>query len=282
MSFFGNMPWCNQLQAVYFIAMSILDALLLGIIQGLTEFIPVSSSGHLVLMQEALNVSNAGLAFDVLLHIGTLAALLIYFHKDIVKLASGLFSKNEHTKLAWLIVLATIPAVIAGILVADYAETTFRSLYLVSFNLIFVGVLMILAEYIAERRKTSMRLEKIGRRQAVYIGLAQAAALLPGVSRSGATITAGIFTGIERVAATRFSFLLAIPAIAGATLKIIIDGSVQQSDIGNGVILAGIVTSFASGLFAIHFLIRFLSKHSLRIFAYYRIALGLLVVAVNL
>jgi undecaprenyl-diphosphatase len=261
--------------------MGIFEALLLGIIQGLTEFIPVSSSGHLVLMQEALNVSHAGLSFDVMLHIGTLVALLIYFHKDIFQLAAGLIGKNSHTKLARLIVLATLPAVIAGMLVADYAETTFRSVYLVSFNLIFVGVLMILAERIAQRRKQSLGLENIEKRQAMYIGLAQAAALVPGVSRSGATITAGIFNGLDRVAATRFSFLLAIPAIAGATLKVLIDGTAQQSDIGLGVIAAGIIASFASGLFAIHFLIRFLSKHSLRVFAYYRIALGLVVVAVS-
>lgn len=263
--------------------MSPIEAIVLGIVQGLTEFIPVSSSGHLVLMDSALGIDDGGLAFDVLLHIGTLVALLIYFYKDIYRLFMGLFTKNEYTNPARLMIIATIPAVIAGLIVADYAETTFRSVIIVSANLILVGLLMIWAENLASKRKKQVdNINKISPKQALAVGLAQAAALVPGVSRSGSTITAGIFAGLDRVAATRFSFLLAIPITGGATLKILFTGGLEGLDIPLSSVLIGVVTSFLVGLFAIHFLIGFLSKHSLKVFAYYRIALGLVVLAVAL
>lgn len=258
--------------------MSILEAIILGLVQGLTEFIPVSSSGHLVLLHHVFGVTEAGLAFDVSLHIGTLMALLIFFYKEIVLLVNGLLGRNNHKRLAWLIAAATVPAVVAGVLLQDRAETSFRSVNLVAINLILVAFLMIAAERYAKKHfdhKTA--LHKVTTKQALTVGLAQAVALVPGISRSGSTITAGIFSGMDRVAATRFSFLLAIPATSGAILKTMIDGGASELQNEIGIVLVGIITAFLSGLFAIKFLIHYLAKHNLNVFAYYRILLGLTV-----
>jgi undecaprenyl-diphosphatase len=262
--------------------MNLIEALLLGTVQGLTEFIPVSSSGHLVLMDKALGIQGGGLAFDVLLHVGTLFALVIYFHKDIYRLFTGLVSKNEYTNPARLMIIATIPAVIAGLLVSEYAEGSFRSVIIVSANLILVGLLMIWAENFAEKRKKQTSIEKISTKQALTVGFAQVAALVPGVSRSGSTITAGIFAGLDRVTATRFSFLLSAPIVFGAIVKVAFSGGLAELDMPAMSVVVGVMTSFLVGLFAIHFLIGYLSKHSLRVFAYYRIVLGIVVLAVAL
>jgi undecaprenyl-diphosphatase len=255
--------------------MSIIEAIILGLVQGLTEFIPVSSSGHLVLLQHAFGVTSAGLTFDVALHIGTLLALVLFFHKDIKLLFQGVFGKNKYTKVARLIVLATIPAVVFGIFLAGPAETTFRNVPLVSINLIGVAIIMLAAERYALRHKHKTQVNDITVKQAVLVGFAQAAALVPGVSRSGGTITAGLFAGLDRVAATRFSFLLAIPITFGAIVKVFAaDGAWQQVDNDLTIFTVGIITAFLSGLFAIRFMLKFLSKHSLATFAYYRIAVG--------
>jgi undecaprenyl-diphosphatase len=258
--------------------MSILQAIILGIVQGLTEFIPVSSSGHLVIAHDILGVTENGLAFDVALHVGTLLALLIYFRQDIWQLLRALVVRSTHTKLAYLIIVATIPAVVAGFMLSSAAESAFRSTKLVAFNLILVAFLMIGAEWYAKRFKNKTSLEEISTRQALTVGVAQAAALVPGVSRSGSTITAGIFSGIDRVAATRLSFLLGIPTILGAIVKIMSDSQTTQLIVDQkAVFIAGILSAFISGLAAIVFLLRYLSRHSLNIFAYYRIALGVLI-----
>lgn len=257
--------------------MSILEAIILGIIQGLSEFIPVSSSGHLVVMQELLGVTSAGLTFDVALHTGTLLALCAYFRRDIKDLAGGLLGRNQYKRIAWLIALATIPAAIGGVFLQNMAETTFRSLQLVAFNLAAVGVLMLIAEFYSKRfyAQPTAKPENITLKQAIIIGLSQTLALIPGVSRSGSTITAGLFVGVERVAATRFSFLLAIPITAGAIVKVLADGtSLSQVADSPGIFVAGIMAALLSGLFAIRFLLAFLAKHSLATFAYYRIALA--------
>lgn len=259
--------------------MSILEAIILGIIQGLTEFIPVSSSGHLVIMHEFLGISEGGLGFDVALHIGTLLALFVYFRRDILLLIGGLLGHNEYKKIAWFIAIATIPATIGGVLLYDAAETSFRSTRLVAFNLMFVGILMIIAEWFSKRYADKARdLHKVTLTQALVVGFAQVLALIPGVSRSGSTITAGLFMGMERVAATRFSFLLAIPITFGAVLKVMFDDTNLAQFVESPVIfIVGIVSALLSGLFAIRFLIRFLANNSLRAFAYYRIGLALAV-----
>jgi undecaprenyl-diphosphatase len=263
--------------------MTILQSLILGITQGLTEFIPVSSSGHLVLMHHALGVTDHGLAFDVALHAGTLIALILYFWKDLLVYLKALFKKSAHSRLAWLLVAATIPAALIGYLLESKAEDQFRSVRLVSLNLLIFGGIMLLAEYYYRRHQKHTSLDAIKSSQALSMGLAQAVAIVPGVSRSGSTITAGIFMGLDRVAATRFSFLLGIPITAGAVLKVFTEGGVlQQAQQQQSVFAIGIVTALLSGLFAIRFMLKFLANHSLNIFAYYRIALAVFVLLLTL
>jgi undecaprenyl-diphosphatase len=259
--------------------MTILQALILGLIQGLTEFIPVSSSGHLVLAHHFLGITTTGLSFDVALHLGTLGALIIYFHKDLWALAQAVLQRKPEARLAWLLAVATIPAVITGVLLESAAESAFRSPTLVAVNLALVAVLMIGAEeYYHRVVRGATSLQKVTLRQALVMGCAQAVAIVPGISRSGSTITAGLFSGMERVAATRFSFLLGIPITGGAILKVLSEKQTLQEVSNDRIIFAvGIVAALASGLFAIRFLLNFLSKHSLMTFAYYRLGLAVLV-----
>lgn len=261
--------------------MSIISAILLGLIQGLTEFIPVSSSGHLVLAHHALGVSENGLVFDVALHSGTLIALLIYFWKDLIVYTKALVKRDENTKLALLLIAATVPAAIIGFLLESKAESQFRSVRLVGFTMLLFGLIMLLAEHYYKRQSKHTSLGRIKNSQGLAMGLAQAIAIIPGVSRSGSTITAGLFMGLDRVAATRFSFLLGIPITAGAILKVFTEGGVLRSAGEERVIfIIGIITALMSGLFAIRFMLSFLGKHGLHVFAYYRIALGVLVLLI--
>lgn len=252
--------------------MSILEALILGIVQGLTEFIPVSSSGHLILAQEAFGAEGSTLTFDVALHVGTLVALLLYFRKDLAVLVSNLFAKNKQGRLARLLVLATIPAAVAGLLFSGFIDDNLRTPWVVAFTLAFVGILMLIADSLAEDRKSS----EVTTKQGIGIGFAQATALIPGVSRSGATITAGVFFGLGRVQATRFSFLLAVPIIAGSALGIFLkEGDTISFD---GALFVGVLASFISGFIAIKFMLGVIGKVGLKPFAYYRIGLAALTV----
>lgn len=261
--------------------MTVIEAVILGIAQGLTEFLPVSSSGHLVLLHDAFGLEKGGLAFDVALHIGTLLALVIFFHNDLIRLFKSLIRQDSDTHLARMVALATVPAVIAGVLLQSAAESSFRSSRLVALNLMLFGIIMLLAERYAARKRRQSSLQQTTRNQALAVGLAQAAAIIPGISRSGSTITAGLFAGLDRVAATRFSFLLAMPITLGAILKVLLDDStIQRVDNGPALLIVGIAASFVSGLAAIRFLLKFLAKHSLATFAYYRLAVGALVLAI--
>ena len=263
--------------------MSVLEAILLGIIQGLTEFIPVSSSGHLIIADTLFGVGNGSLAFDVALHGGTLLALLLYFWNDVVELAKALFVKSDKTTLAWLLVISTIPAVVVGLLLEGYAEDTFRSSILVSANLAIVAIIMLWAEHRYKHSKKHTTLDKTSRRQALTMGFAQALAVVPGVSRSGITITSGLFAGMDRIAATRFSFLLGIPIIFGAFIKAVLFGDgLMQIQQDTAVFFVGIIAAFLSGLIAIKFLLRYLAKHSLKLFAYYRLLLAAATVIIAL
>lgn len=263
--------------------MSIIEAIILGLVQGLTEFIPVSSSGHLILAHKLLGITETGLTFDVALHLGTLSALIIFFYKDIVQLAGALFKKSSQTRLAWLLVVATIPAVIVGVLLESLAESSFRSIRLVAVNLILVGFVMILAERFATKIAQPTNINNVSKRQAITMGLVQAAAIVPGISRSGSTISAGLFAGLSREAAARFSFLLAIPITGGAIIKVLLeDTALTRISQEGDIFIAGIITAFMSGLFAIRFLLRYLAKHPLNVFAYYRFALGSLVLLMSL
>lgn len=258
--------------------MTIFEAIILGIIQGLTEFIPVSSSGHLLLGHYFFGETQTGLAFDVALHIGTFTALILYFYKDIWQLILGILGKNELKRISWLLLFATIPAVIGGFLLQDLAESSFRSPVLVSVNLIWVAFAMLAAEKYARNKKHKTEFNKTTTKQGMAIGFAQVLALVPGVSRSGSTITTGIFMGLDRVSATRFSFLLAIPITFGAIIKVVLSSdTLAQIDSQTGIFVTGIIAAFISGVFAIKFMLKYLSKHSLAVFAYYRIGLGVIV-----
>lgn len=255
--------------------LELIKAIVLGLVQGFTEFIPVSSSGHLIIVGHFINFSYSGLAFDVALDIGTLAALFIFFWKDFWNLAHDFVLGGENRKLAGYILLATIPAVIAGVLVQGLAETVFRSNALVAFNLIWVGLLML---FIDRMPQLVTKIQDIKLPQAMIVGLAQMLALIPGTSRSGITITAGRALKFDRVTATRFSFLLSAPVITGATLKVLADGdTLHEMSMVPGLYIAGIVSAFVAGYLSIKFLIWFLGKHGLAVFAYYRIAVGALI-----
>ncbi len=254
--------------------MSIFEALILGLVQGLTEFIPVSSSGHLILAHELFGTTDSTLLFDVSLHIGTLLALMIFFWKDLLGLVKNSLAKNAEGKLARIIVVATVPAAVIGYLFSDWIDTNLRKPETVVVTMILMAALMLLAEkYSSKNRK----LNSVSMKDGINVGLAQAIALIPGVSRSGATITAGMARGLTRADAARFSFLMAMPITFGAITGSIIGAESGELGGQNGVFLVGIVASLVSGFVAIRFLLKFLSSNSLAVFAYYRIALALIV-----
>jgi undecaprenyl-diphosphatase len=255
----------------------LLEAALLGVIQGLTEFIPVSSSGHLVIAHELLGFDGGGLSFDVALHVGTLLALIIYFRKDLVLIAEGLFRKTTYSRLAWMLLIATLPAVFAGLILGDLAENELRAPSIVAINLIIFGALMLVAERFAKRRKINNATHEVTKKQAILMGLAQAVAIIPGVSRSGSTITAGLFVGLDRVSASRFSFLLAIPITLGASIKVFTSSSTLFTGISLSPVIIGSLAACLSGIVAINFLLKFVSTKSLATFAYYRFVLGLII-----
>jgi len=258
--------------------LELLKAIILGLVQGFTEFIPVSSSGHLILVGHAINFSYSGLAFDTALDIGTLAALFIFFWKDFWQLAHDFVMGGEDRKLAGYLLIATLPAVVIGVLIQDLVETVFRNNGLVAFNLIWVAVLMLVIDRMPQLVKKTQDV-KFG--QALAIGFAQALALIPGTSRSGITITAGRALKLDRVTATRFSFLLSAPVITGATLKVLASGKTMgDMAAAPALYVAGIIAAGLAGYFSIKFLINYLSKHGLAIFAYYRIVVGILILLV--
>ena len=265
--------------------LELLQAILLGVVQGLTEFLPVSSSGHLLLGQYFLGLDQQrfGLSFDVALHLGTLVAVVTYFWRDLLRMARALvrsFTRGRNfadpdQRLAYLVVASTVPAALIGFFLEDFFETTVRDPWVVVFNLVLVGVLFIVGEAVGSM---SRRAEKLGFFGAVAIGLAQAAALVPGVSRSGATITVGLFLGLRREEAARFSFLMSVPIIAGAGSLKLSEAISEGLGFSDAILFgAGFLSSAVVGYLAIRFLLNFLTNHSLRAFAYYRFALAAVV-----
>lgn len=252
--------------------MSIIEALVLGIVQGLTEFIPVSSSGHLLLLHDVFNTTKGSLAFDVALHVGTLVALLVHFRRDIKKLLFNLLSKNADGRLARLLLLATIPAGLAGLLLAGFLEAHARATLVVACTLGIFGLVMLAAERFAGSKPS----QEISTKQGMAVGFAQVLALIPGVSRSGATITAGMFMGLARKQATSFAFLLGVPIIAGSAAGVLLQNTERM--VIDATLLVGMTAAFASGLFAIKLMLKTIEKLGLKPFAYYRLALALLVI----
>jgi undecaprenyl-diphosphatase len=266
-------------------------AAFLGVLQGLTEFLPVSSTGHLVLAEHALGIDQDryGLSFDAALHLGTLIALLVYFgHRWVVLFEAGLRSLQQRSladddgRLAWLIVLGTIPAAALGFLFQDQIEHAFRSPALVATMLILFSGVFVIAEALGKRMR---RLRDLRANDSVVIGSAQALALVPGISRSGATISAGLLRDVDRQDSATFAFLLSAPIIAGAVLSQVPG---VLSDFADGVLgwndaaffVTGVVCAAIVGYAAIAFLLRFLVTNTLMPFVYYRVALGLFVFAV--
>lgn len=264
--------------------MDLWHAIVMGIVQGLGEFLPISSSGHLVILPWLFNFPTPGLTFDVALHFGTLLALLAFFFRDWLRLVPAFFSSlrkkpaqyNPEERLIWFILIGSIPAAIAGLLVEEYAETIFRNPLWVAFNMAFFGILL----YLADRwGKKTRDVAAMNLRDAIVIGLAQCLALIPGTSRSGVTITAGMARDMDRVAAARFSFLLSTPVIAGAAV-------LKAPDFFRGVMdgpsLVGITVSFVVGYLAIKYMLYFLQKYSFLVYIIYRLIFAALVLGAYL
>ena len=262
--------------------MSIFEALVLGAVQGITEFIPISSSGHLVIVPELFGWETPGLAFDVLLHVASLLALLVYFSGDLLDLWRGFVAGDRGSrKLITLLVIASVPAGIAGLLFGDYFEDTFEDAEAAALQLIITAAILVAGEQLLRRneRKTANNgthlrtMDDIGPLDATGIGVAQAISIFPGISRSGSTIAAGLGFGMAREASARFAFLLAIPALFGAALVKVPD--LSGGSLGAGAAIAGFLASLVTSYAAIWGLIRYLKTRNLYPFAAYCVIAGI-------
>ncbi len=267
--------------------MTYLQAILLGIVQGITEFLPISSDGHLVIFQHLFGLKQDMMFFDVMVHFATLLVVFVYFRRDIAALIATFFGRNAdawpHTPgngrrvVAW-IVLGTIPAVFVGLFLKDAVESTFKSVAFAGGGLLFTALLLTIGSRAGGGDKESSALSPAG---ALAIGIAQAIAPLPGVSRSGSTIATGLLLKLDRKEAARFSFLLAIPAILGATvleLKDVLESGI--SDIGP--VLVGMVVAFIAGMFALNLLVRVLQRGKLIWFAGYCVIAGIVAILLGI
>lgn len=265
--------------------MSILEAIILGIVQGLTEFLPISSSGHLLVVPALFGWEDPGAPFTAVIQIGTMAAVVIYFFGDLWNILRawvlGLFGRCEteqerfDARMGWYLALGTLPIVIFGFAFADLIEGGARNLYIVGTMLIVFGAVMGAADKFA---KHARKLDSIKPPDAVVIGIAQSLALIPGVSRSGATITFGLFRGFSRQDAARFSFLLSIPAVVLSGLYQLKDAVGEDTGASISAVIAATVAAFIVGYWSIAFLLKWLGEHSLNIFVVYRFVLGTLVI----
>jgi undecaprenyl-diphosphatase len=266
--------------------MPIWQAIILGAIQGLTEFLPISSSAHLTVVPRLFGWQDMGIEFDIALHFGTLLAVLGYFFKDwlqVVLQGFGLKSQggdptiSQNKNLLWLLVIATIPAGVIGLLFEKKAEAAGDNMYLVGTLSIVMGLLMLYAERVATRKRD---LGTVSMADAITIGAAQALAVMPGVSRSGITITTGLFRGLDRYAAARFSFLLSTPIIAGAAAKNFYDMFKHGMAADQTTVFAvGILVSAITGALTIRYFMDFLRTRSLAFFVSYRVIFGIMVIA---
>lgn len=262
--------------------MTLLHAVILGIVQGLGEFLPISSSAHLVIVPWLLRFPDPGLTFDVALHIGTLIALLAFFWRDWLKLIGAFFSSlgkkpalwDKDQRLIWYILLATIPAAVIGYLIEDYAETILRGPLLIAMMMAVMGIILGLVDRFGKKNKT---LGQISLKDSLIVGVSQALALVPGTSRSGVTITTGMLLGFDRPTAARFSFLLSTPITAGAAIlkcRHLIHGPIETN------IWVGVLVSAVVGYLAIKYMLYFLQRYSYRVYVLYRLAFAALVFAV--
>ncbi len=250
-----------------------LHDIILGLLQGLTEFLPISSSGHLVVVPAVLGWDEPSLTFDVLLHLGTLVAVVVYFRHDLLGLALGVLGRgidpDGARRMTLYLAVGTVPAVVAGLVLGDFFEGLFESPYTTCAELVATALILLAMERVGDRA----RRRPLDVRSATGIGVAQAVAILPGISRSGTTIGAGLVLGLSREEATRFSFLLSIPAIAGAGVLSLADVAGGGLDVTSGVV-AGVIASGVSGYLSIGALLRFVRSHSLTVFAVYLLVMA--------
>lgn len=262
--------------------MEIFQAIILGAVQGLTEFIPISSSGHLVLVRELFNWEDSGVVFDIILHLGTLLAVIIFFRKDWIQIFKDLANPKSNNNLLWFLIIATIPTFTVGFLLKDFINGIFRDALWVSAFLIIIGFVFLLAEKYSNIKLQKKELKQMSWKDALIIGLVQVLTLLPGVSRSGMTISAGLFRSLKRTESTRFSFLMASVAISGASLYGLFDLlNNNESTINYTAVAVGFIFSFALGYLSIKYLMRFLENHKLNIFAYYVIIIGIFIFVIQ-
>ena len=256
--------------------MTVVQSIILGIVQGITEFLPISSSAHLVLVPRLLGWDNllhqnaSQIDFDIMLHLGSLLALIIYFRKDLLLLVSKRSKQND--KLLKLLAFGSMPIILVALLMGSFFESIFSSALHTAALLVLTGVIILFAEAFARLKRDEMSLS-VG--EGIMIGMVQAVAIAPGISRSGVTISAGLMLGLNREAAARFSFLLAIPAVFGAFVFSLKDASLQPI---NSLFIIGLVSSFIFSYAAIKFLLGYLQKGSLKVFAGYCIVVGLIIV----
>jgi undecaprenyl-diphosphatase len=267
--------------------MPLIEAIVLGIVQGLTEFLPISSTAHLILIPWLFGWKDPGLAFDVALHVGTLAAILIYFFRDWVQvIAQGLGMQSEHDPalsrnrgLLWLMVAATIPIGVFGYLFQHRAETAWRTPDVIAAMMILIGLILWWADHVGRKQKD---LGHLSFADAMTVGFAQVLSIVPGTSRSGVTIAAGLLRNLDRATAARFSFLLSTPAIGAAAAKDFYDLMKHQGGIPADMrtaLLAGIVVSGITGCLVIRFFMNYLRRGTLTFFVAYRVIFGIIIIA---
>ena len=261
--------------------MSVLKAIILGIIQGVAEFLPISSSAHLILFPYLFGWEESGLAFDIALHFGTMMAVLAIFFKDWWNLFIGAVKdikdkkKSTNGRMFWYLIIATVPAALTGLLLDDIIENIIRNkIWIIALALAIMGVLIYIGDKWASKHyKKETKFEDINLKQALIVGIFQAFAVIPGFSRSGTTILAGRLQGISKEAITKFTFLLSVPVICGATILKIGDLAFTKE------VIVGIISSFAMGVISIKFLLSYIKKHDFSIFAFYRVIFALIVFA---
>jgi undecaprenyl-diphosphatase len=261
--------------------MSIIEAIVLGLVQGLTEFIPISSTGHLKLVPELLGWGDPGAAASAVIQFGTILAVVIYFFRDIVRLTLGFFRglvtrqpfADRDSREAWYVIFATIPIVVLGVLLKDLIHGVFRSTWVVTFQLVSIAVMMQVAEAYARRRGFRTR-EDFNMKDALIIGAGQCIALIPGSSRSGSTLMTALFRRVPHDYAARFSFVMSIPAVTAAGLYELVSEREHLATVGTTPIVVAIVVAFISGWASIYFLLRYLRTHTTHVFIYYRYVLG--------
>jgi undecaprenyl-diphosphatase len=263
--------------------MSIIHAIVLGLVQGLGEFLPISSSAHLILAPYFFSWSDQGLAFDVALHWGTLLAVILYFRKDLKNIVRGFFHTlrkstrdwaNGYQKLAWLLIISSVPGAIVGKILEKEVEHAFRNPLLIAGTMSGFGIILYAADYFSKKEKT---LNDVNWKSSLIVGVAQVLAIIPGVSRSGATMAMARFLKFNREDAARFSFLMSIPITLGAGLLKIPDISFQQD---KAALIVGFLSAFVFGLLAIKYLLRYISKRSFAVFAWYRFLLAAIIIIV--